>query len=327
MPKISVLIATYNHQHYIKKSIISVLEQTFQDFEIIICDDGSDYEIDKEIKSLNDGRITLLRNNRLGPSLALNSCLRVAKGKYIAIFSGDDICLKNRLEHQLNEAKDNIGLYFSVPKIIGADDEPISPHQFNPFAQGSQLSQEKLVRQLFEKGNFLCAPSAFGHREVFENTGFFNPSLIQLQDFEYWIRVLSNGFNLYSSRETTLLYRWSATALTEKNHTKHTNLSSPENHGRTVREKKLIYKDFLSNIPDHLFTNSFGDLFRFNLKNKEVERKLNEIVCLKHIEDKDLEDIIHESLYNLTKNLASIGNTAYRDLLKSLFQLGLSPLA
>lgn len=103
MPKISVIIATYNNDKYISEAINSILAQTYSDFELIIIDDGSTDNTGKIIKSYTDNRIIYVNNetNR-GVSYSRNKGLYLSKGDYIAVMDGDDISLPQRLEKQLN---------------------------------------------------------------------------------------------------------------------------------------------------------------------------------------------------------------------------------
>lgn len=85
MPKISVLISAYNHQKFVAKTIQSVLDQTFQDFEILITNDNSTDKTLDIIKSFSDPRIKLFENNiNLGMVVNTNNMIKMAKGDYIA---------------------------------------------------------------------------------------------------------------------------------------------------------------------------------------------------------------------------------------------------
>lgn len=97
---VSVTMITYNHEKYIAESIQSVLDQTFTDFELIIVNDGSTDKTDEIIRTFKDPRISYICQENQGPSVASNNAILTAKGKYIALMSGDDVCNPQRLEKQ-----------------------------------------------------------------------------------------------------------------------------------------------------------------------------------------------------------------------------------
>ena len=107
MPKVSVIMGVYNCKDFdlLRKSIDSILNQSFQDFEFLICDDGSTNGTLEELNKLSqlDTRIKVLsyKKNR-GLNHALNECLAVSKGKYIARQDDDDISKPERLKKQMN---------------------------------------------------------------------------------------------------------------------------------------------------------------------------------------------------------------------------------
>ena len=110
-PKISVLIPMYNRKHYIEQAIDSVLEQTFQDFELIVCDndstDGSaDFVAERYAAEISAGKIRLLRNKRnMGCTFSANRLLREATGKYFMILHSDDMYLPHALAHMYEVAE------------------------------------------------------------------------------------------------------------------------------------------------------------------------------------------------------------------------------
>ncbi|MCX8124968.1 MAG: glycosyltransferase family 2 protein [Spirochaetes bacterium] len=102
-PLISVTMTTYNHEKYIAEAVQRLLDQTFEDFELIIVNDGSTDKTEEMIKSFDDKRIRYIYQENMGPSAAANTAIKNARGKYIALMSGDDVCYPKRLEVQYNE--------------------------------------------------------------------------------------------------------------------------------------------------------------------------------------------------------------------------------
>lgn len=112
MPKISVIMGVYNtsNEEVLKYSIESVINQTFSDFEFIICDDGSldkTFEILQDIEK-TDQRIKLIKNKKnIGLAATLNRCLKIATGEYIARQDADDFSCLNRFERQIDFLEEN----------------------------------------------------------------------------------------------------------------------------------------------------------------------------------------------------------------------------
>ena len=106
MPTISVLMGLYNtkNKDYLEKSLNSILNQTYKDFEFIICNDGSTNNCISWAKEIvgSDNRVIFLDNkSNRGLAYSLNRCLEISKGKYIARMDDDDISHLNRFEKQL----------------------------------------------------------------------------------------------------------------------------------------------------------------------------------------------------------------------------------
>ena len=117
-PLISVIMGIYNCESTLEDAVTSILSQTVNNYEIIMCDDGSDdgtYDKACELMKANPDIIYVIRNREnKGLACALNRCLKIAKGKYIARMDGDDKCLPNRFETELRELVEHSELYDAV---------------------------------------------------------------------------------------------------------------------------------------------------------------------------------------------------------------------
>lgn len=105
---ISVVMPAYNEELWISESIQSILNQTFEDFELIVVDDGSTDNTFKIATSFNDPRVKVYRQENMGPATARNKALNLAKGKYIALQDADDRSKPGRLELQYEFLENNI---------------------------------------------------------------------------------------------------------------------------------------------------------------------------------------------------------------------------
>lgn len=120
---VSIIMPSYNTAKYIKKAIISVLNQTYENWELIIIDDCSTDNTYEIIKTFNDNRIIYLKNaTNNGAAISRNRALKVAKGKWIAFLDSDDIWKSEKLEKQINFMKKN-GVFFSYTEYEEIDSE------------------------------------------------------------------------------------------------------------------------------------------------------------------------------------------------------------
>src|SRR4030042_587586 len=119
MPKVSVIITTYNRVHFVCEAIDSVLNQTFKDFEIIVVDDGSTDNTKEALKRYSKNIFYIYQSNK-GRSQARNTGLKVAKGDYIAFLDDDDIWVPHKLEKQVAfmDSNPNIGLVHTITEVI-----------------------------------------------------------------------------------------------------------------------------------------------------------------------------------------------------------------
>ncbi len=124
-PRVSVIMGAYNRAATIQVAVDSILSQTFEDWEFIICDDASTDETFEIIKQManTDSRIRYIRNeSNIGCNMVLNRCIEHARGQYIAIMDSDDISLPTRLEKEV-EILDNHPEYAIVGTSITLFDE------------------------------------------------------------------------------------------------------------------------------------------------------------------------------------------------------------
>lgn len=112
-PKVSVIIPTYNRAKFLSKALESALGQTYDNFEIIIVDDGSTDETRALLLTFKDKRIRILRTENQGVAKARNLGIRKSRGELIAFLDSDDYWLPNKLEKQLELFNDKVGLVYS----------------------------------------------------------------------------------------------------------------------------------------------------------------------------------------------------------------------
>jgi glycosyltransferase involved in cell wall biosynthesis len=100
-PKVSVVMSVYNGEKYLCEAIDSILNQTFENFEFLIVNDGSTDRTLEILQSYRDPRIKVINNERnIGLTASLNKGLKIAKGEYVARMDADDVSFPHRLEQQ-----------------------------------------------------------------------------------------------------------------------------------------------------------------------------------------------------------------------------------
>jgi glycosyltransferase involved in cell wall biosynthesis len=192
--EISVIMTVYNGEKFLREAIDSVLNQTFQDFELIIIDDGSTDSTVQTIKSYNDPRIQLIENcqNR-GQSYSRNLGIKESNGEYIAIMDADDIALPKRLEIQYEYLKSNteISLCGSWIEVIGEEGD---------FKKIRKVPTEnfEIKADLIFNCPIIHPTVIFVKKDFVENGFFYDEEFKYAQDMELWSRAMFklNFYNL-----------------------------------------------------------------------------------------------------------------------------------
>lgn len=186
IPTVSVVIPTYNRAHLVGRAIQSVLNQTYQDFEIIVVDDGSTDNTEEVVKSFNDPRIRYIRHDQnRGGSAARNTGIKMARGEYIAFQDSDDEWLPEKLEKQMRvfeNAPAEVGVVYTGFWRIEGDRRTYIPS--DKISQKEGNIQGELL-----KGNFVTTQATVLKKECFEKAGMFDQRLPRFQDWELFIRI------------------------------------------------------------------------------------------------------------------------------------------
>lgn len=185
-PRVSVILAAYNGQKYLREAIDSILSQTFSDFEFILIDDGSTDQTLEIIQSYarKDGRIKVIVNAvNLGLMRSLNQGLALARGDYIARMDSDDISLPERFTEQLAymDAHPEIGVSGTWVELFGDIAGEIWKYPTGHDAICASM--------LFS--NTLVHPSVMMRSETLQRHHLqYDPNMLYAEDYEFWSRVL-----------------------------------------------------------------------------------------------------------------------------------------
>jgi glycosyltransferase involved in cell wall biosynthesis len=184
-PIVSVVIPTYNRAQWLRRAIMSVLNQTFQDYEIIVVDDGSSDNTQQVENGIRDRRIRYVRHDgNRGASTARNSGIRAARGEYIGFLDDDDEWLPQKLEKQLdkfNFSSANVGAIYTGSSVVSARTGSII-HSFLCHPRGYK-DVDFLRTMTFNTSVPLIK------RSCFDSVGLFDETLPGSQDMDMWLRI------------------------------------------------------------------------------------------------------------------------------------------
>jgi len=220
--EISVLMAVYNGEEFVKKAIISILKQTYKNFELIIVNDGSTDSTNKIILSFADSRIKLINNKKnIGLARSLNKGARAASGKYIARIDADDFSSKERLEIQYKflEKNKDIGIVGSWANIYK------TPHSLKYATTHEEIKAEMLFN------NPIVHSSVFIRSELLK-VHLYDPRFVVAQDYELWARLLDK--TKFANVPIIMIYRLE--------------------HGENLTNKKTILKNDVTEVQRRLLS-------------------------------------------------------------------------
>jgi glycosyltransferase involved in cell wall biosynthesis len=200
---VSIVIPTYNRADLLPQAIQSALNQTYENTEIIIVDDGStDDTPDLCRKYAGESRVRYIRKRNGGIGSALNTGISAMKGEWFKWLSSDDYLQPEAVELLLRKAHDVNGkIIYSSYRVVDAKNEVID---FCPEYQRSYLDfVAHLVRAHIGNGSSILI-----HRSVFEKVGLFDESLKSGEDYEFWLRAcLLHKYRFHCLQAFVLNYR------------------------------------------------------------------------------------------------------------------------
>lgn len=298
--KISVIIPTYLRTISLKKSIESVLNQTFQEFEIIVVNDSSnDKEVIKILEEFRDSRIKYFSNSRTkGANGARNTGIIKAKGKYIAMLDDDDIFLPLKLEKQYNILENNmdIGVVITQADVINENDEVVRTidDKFN--------TEDIFYNLIFNNCVVHC--SVMFRKEIVKEAGYYNEELNQAQDYDLWCRFLKIA-KFFQINEKLTLWRDHPTSITgsKKSFQKLTSIYlAAEN--LMIFTKREISPITISILQDSVYRNVFElkeTILIFQSVYKNIKNNSNLVLKKIRYQNKSLQNAmfkkIEKSLY------------------------------
>jgi GT2 family glycosyltransferase len=210
MPTISVVVPAYNAESTILKTITSVQQQTFADFELIIINDGSTDGTLELLSTLEDSRLKIFSYENGGLSVARNRGISQATGEFIAFLDADDLWTPDKLELQLAALKQHpeAGVAYSWTHFM--DEQGESFHADQPIFFEGNVYPQLLVN------NFLASGSnPLIRKQAIDFAGEFDPSVSGAADWDYWLR-LSAHWHFVVVPKPQIFYRQSSSSMSSR---------------------------------------------------------------------------------------------------------------
>lgn len=205
MVKVSVVMPVYNGAAYVGDAIESVLNQTFQDFELIIIDDGSTDHTVSVVRHYRDRRIVFLKNDH-DFIKALNTGLRAARGKYIARMDADDLMHPQRLEIQCRvmDERADVAVCGTCMKTFGQSDQEL------------MLGDGYVDSRMLLAGNIVAHPTTMLRKDFLERHSIRYQRYAHAEDYKLWCEIAKCGGRFYVVPQVLLFYRMSPGQVSQK---------------------------------------------------------------------------------------------------------------
>ncbi|WP_165855271.1 glycosyltransferase family 2 protein [Marinobacter sp. JSM 1782161] len=205
MPPVSIIIPAFNSQDYIAETLRSILDQSYQDFELLIVDDGSTDRTAEVIGTFEDPRIRYIHQANSGrPSIPRNRAIREARGDVIFIFDSDDLMLPDKLQHTVDafDAAPSAGMVFTGFACIDEGGHVIDPDFLAPYEtlhqlhktqvrDGAWLIESRTALQGLARSNYVGTSGVAIRRQVFDAVGGFDEEVRNADDAIMWQAVAS----------------------------------------------------------------------------------------------------------------------------------------
>lgn len=195
-PTVSVIMPCYNQGQYFEEAVESVLEQTCQDFEVIVINDGSTDELTvRLLQSYAHPQVQILHTANQGPSLARNTGIQQAQGRYILPLDADDRIAPTYLEKAVAilEQQPEVGIVYSQVEWFGEQTGlcPLPPYQFPEILLGNMIFN-----------------TSFYRRDDWQQVGGYNPNMVVgWEDYDFWLSLIELGRAVVQIPEPLYFYR------------------------------------------------------------------------------------------------------------------------
>lgn len=296
---ISILMPVKNEEKYIETALDSILNQSYQKFELIIINDCSKDNSSNLINQYYDERIKVFNFQKsVGISKCLNKAISLAKGKYIARMDADDIAYPNRLKYQLKFMQQNpkIDLLSGNINYIKSTGKSYILKNLIVFFSNKKINNS-LLKIIILHENVVKHPTVFAKKKLLTKIRY-NSDYDSVEDWQLWIRLLNKNFCFYIDDSKVLNYRI-------------------HNKQNSIKSKTKLYKlkNYILKISD---PNNKKLLQYLSNQNKNLElKKLTDFVSNMNFNFKEKKFIFSKIFYNL--NYSSNNNNIFVKIINKIF--------
>ena len=182
-PLVSVIVPSYNHAKYVEETIISIMNQTYKNIELIVIDDGSKDDSVFILKNLNKlYDFTLITRENKGLCETLNEAISISKGKYIAVCASDDVYLEHKIKTQVDFMENNSNFALCYSKVISFNDKGEKK-----YTKANKCKSGYIFYDLL-KTNFVPAVTQMYRKNIFDKVGYFDKNL-WIEDWDMLLRI------------------------------------------------------------------------------------------------------------------------------------------
>lgn len=271
-PLVSVLMAVYNGEKYLREAIESILNQTYTNFEFLIINDGSTDTTEEIILSYRDERIRYIKNeHNLKLIASLNKGLDLANGKYIARMDADDVSIPERLEKQVEFMERNLNHILVASCVSFIPNEKI---------YGTQSLSSNEIRLKLLSNNCIYHTSVMLRKSMLDGH-YYSKDYLHIEDYEFWTRLIGIG-KFFILDLKLVKYRVHSESICQKN--------EEFQYKQVKLVRRNLIKNFIPNIANEEFeyynkflnemTNDFFKNLNGNFEyNGEAILKLDKLIC------------------------------------------------
>lgn len=251
-PLVSIIMPCYNHEKYVEQAIKSVIAQTYENIEFIVCDNGSTDKSYDIIKSYDDYIDKIIHLDKNDINLAGERLRAAARGEYIAFMTSDDVWESNKIEKQMNiiTEKKDIKACFTWAYV---GDEDLRNLSVSNIFNYKNRSRYEWLRVLLTECNHFAYPSV-----VIEKKAYFDAldelkAFYQLSDAYLWILILLK-YEIYIIESPLVYFRMHPKG-------ENSNMSTVDSKSviRTENEHAIIIKETISQMDEKLFAKVFSE--------------------------------------------------------------------
>jgi len=304
-PQISVIMSVYNGETYLKEAIESVIEQTFQNWELIIINDCSTDSTAQILAdfSLKDERIKVYTNEvNLKLPASLNKAISLCCGKYIARMDADDICLPNRLEKQYKFMEENQDVALSSCRFM-----TVKNGVYSSGGAGGRCDN-KALRAMLLVANPILHPGVIAKAEVMKKFNY-DTTLTCTEDLELWIRMVMENQKIQILPECLLIYRLHDKQITST--------TLERQHTEVLKIQQKYYASILQEMDEEMQIFYISGIY-FK-ENADISKFIEYAKWLKRVSAKNFDrNIINYALFEILAEYKRCG-VPKADVFKAMF--------